>query len=67
MKRLLGRCLFWKRRRDDEEGQAMVEYATVTMALFGGIVMGWPFLVQLMHAMNVYYQSIYYVIQSPLP
>ncbi|MCE9669259.1 hypothetical protein LY474_15720 [Myxococcus stipitatus] len=48
-------------------GQAAVEYATVTAALLGFTVLGWPFLVQLLNALNRYFGSIYYVIQSPVP
>ncbi|WP_241758474.1 hypothetical protein [Myxococcus landrumensis] len=48
-------------------GQSMVEYATVTAALLGFTVMGWPFLVQLLNALQKYFGSIYYVIQSPIP
>ncbi|NTX05191.1 hypothetical protein HUA74_11790 [Myxococcus sp. CA051A] len=48
-------------------GQSMVEYAVVTAALMGFTVMGWPFLVQLLNALQRYFGSIYYVIQSPIP
>jgi hypothetical protein len=48
-------------------GQGMVEYAVVAAALLGFTVMGWPFLVKLINALNTYFDSIYYVIQSPLP
>ncbi|NTX09228.1 hypothetical protein HUA74_11810 [Myxococcus sp. CA051A] len=48
-------------------GQSMVEYATVTAALMGFTVMGWPFLVQLLNALQRYFSSVYYVIQSPIP
>ncbi|MCP3058437.1 hypothetical protein LXT21_06615 [Myxococcus sp. K38C18041901] len=48
-------------------GQSMVEYAVVTAALMGFTVMGWPFLVQLLNALHRYFNSIYYVIQSPIP
>ncbi|HEX5749354.1 MAG TPA: hypothetical protein VFZ09_24210 [Archangium sp.] len=46
-------------------GQAMVEYAIVTAAIMGFTVMGWPFLIQLLNALHRYFQSLYYVIQSP--
>ncbi|QSQ20076.1 hypothetical protein JY651_33025 [Pyxidicoccus parkwayensis] len=48
-------------------GQAMVEYSVVTAALLGFTVLGWPFLVQLINGLHRYFQSIYYVIQSPIP
>lgn len=54
-------------QRRAARGQAMVEYAIVTSALLGFTVMGWPFLVQLINALHRYFQSIYYVIQSPIP
>ena len=48
-------------------GQAMSEYATITAALLGFTVLGWPFLVQLLNGLHRYFQRIYYLIQSPLP
>ncbi|WP_426747966.1 hypothetical protein VZQ01_12935 [Myxococcus faecalis] len=53
--------------RRKPRGQSMVEYAVVTAALMGFTVMGWPFLVQLLNALHRYFNSIYYVIQSPIP
>ncbi|AKF79854.1 hypothetical protein SAMN05443572_1011160 [Myxococcus fulvus] len=53
--------------RRKPRGQAMVEYAVVTAALMGFTVMGWPFLVQLLNSLHRYFNSIYYVIQSPIP
>ncbi|WP_223642482.1 hypothetical protein [Corallococcus sp. EGB] len=50
-----------------QRGQAMAEYGVITAAFFGFTVMSWPFLVQLIRALNTYFQSIYYVIQSPIP
>jgi hypothetical protein len=47
-------------------GQSMVEYVTVSAALFGFTVLGWPFLVQLLNALHRYFASLYYVIQSPV-
>ncbi|RMG19754.1 MAG: hypothetical protein D6729_04495 [Deltaproteobacteria bacterium] len=52
---------------DEESGQAAVEYATVTAAILGMTVLSWPFLVELLNGLNVYYQSIYWVLESPLP
>lgn len=60
MKRMRASRLQRKRR-----GQAMVEYAVVTAAIMGFTVMGWPFLIQLLNALHRYFQSLYYVIQSP--
>ncbi|WP_426749054.1 hypothetical protein VZQ01_12915 [Myxococcus faecalis] len=45
----------------------MVEYAVVSAALLGITTVGWPFLVQLLNALHRYFNSIYYVIQSPIP
>ncbi|MFY1831590.1 hypothetical protein ACN47A_37095 [Myxococcus fulvus] len=53
--------------RRKPRGQAMVEYAVVTAALMGFTVMGWPFLVQLLNSLHRYFNSIYYVVQSPIP
>ncbi|WP_256571356.1 hypothetical protein [Myxococcus guangdongensis] len=55
------------RKLSRARGQSMVEYAVVTAALMGFTVMGWPFLVQLLNALHRYFNSIYYVIQSPIP
>ncbi|QSQ10825.1 hypothetical protein [Myxococcus landrumensis] len=54
-------------RRARARGQSLVEYAIITAALMGFTVMGWPFLVQLLNALQKYFGSIYYVIQSPIP
>ena len=54
-------------RRRPARGQAMVEYAIVTSALLGFTVLSWPFLLQLIDGLHRYFQSIYYVIQSPIP
>ncbi|MFP2928675.1 hypothetical protein ACLESO_26460 [Pyxidicoccus sp. 3LG] len=48
-------------------GQAMVEYVVVTAALLGFGTLSWPYLVDLLRALDRYYQSIYYVILCPLP
>jgi hypothetical protein len=45
----------------------MVEYAIVTAALLGFTVLGWPFLPQLLNALDRYFRSVYYIIQSPVP
>lgn|GEM_PF-3067006 len=55
------------RRRRTRRGQAAVEYIVVVAALFGFTVFGWPFTTRLINALDAYYQSIYYVIQSPVP
>lgn len=51
----------------EESGQATVEYAYVAFALMGGAVASWPFTVELINAMNSYYEAIYWVINSPIP
>jgi hypothetical protein len=49
-------------------GQAMIEYTFVAHALLiGGAAMVWPFLVFLMRALSIYFQSIYFIITSPVP
>jgi len=48
-------------------GQATVEYVVVTAALLGFGTLGWPFLVQMINALGRYFQSLYYIIQSPVP
>jgi hypothetical protein len=53
--------------RQRARGQSMVEYSVVTAALFGFLVLGWPFLVQLLNGLQRYFSSIYYIIQSPVP
>lgn len=50
-----------------EEGQAAAEYATITVAMLGTTVLSWPFLVELLNALDRYYQSIYWVLQAPVP
>ncbi|WP_233591422.1 hypothetical protein [Corallococcus sp. AB011P] len=45
----------------------MSEYGVITAAFFGFTVLSWPFLIQLLRALNTYFQSIYYIIQSPIP
>ncbi|AKJ06532.1 hypothetical protein ATI61_105482 [Archangium gephyra] len=48
-------------------GQATVEYVVVSAAFLGFTTLGWPFLVQMIDALGKYFQSIYYIIQSPVP
>jgi hypothetical protein len=43
-----------------------VEYVAFSAALLGATTVGWPYLVMLLNALNRYFQSLYYVIQSPL-
>jgi hypothetical protein len=45
----------------------MSEYTIITAALLGFAVLGWPFTVQLLNGLHRYFQSIYYIIQSPVP
>lgn len=45
----------------------MVEYVIITAAIMGGLVMSWPFTIELLRALNTYYQSIYLVLAAPLP
>jgi Flp pilus assembly pilin Flp len=49
-------------------GQAMVEYSVVAhMILVGGTAVGFPFLAKLLNALTKYYESIYWVLTSPIP
>jgi hypothetical protein len=61
-----------KRTRDTllaraRRGQSMVEYVIVAAAFLGFGVLGWPFLTGMINALHRYFQSIYYIIQSPVP
>lgn len=55
------------RTATSRRGQAMVEYAIITAAILGMTVLSWPFTGKLVEALDRYYQSIYWVIQSPVP
>ncbi len=55
------------REREREKGQAATEYAIITAALLGGTILSWPYFVELINAMNQYYDSVYWVINAPLP
>ena len=55
------------RLRPRSRGQSAVEYVSVSAAFLGFSILGWPFLVQMLNALGRYFQSLYYVIQSPLP
>lgn len=49
-------------------GQAMLEYSFVAHAiLLGGGLVGFPFVSQLIQALSLYYESIYFVLTSPVP
>ena len=50
-----------------EEGQAATEYAILSVMILGGAGLSWPFLIELMSAMNTYYNSMFSAIQCPLP
>ena len=54
------------RARKQVRGQSMVEYAVITAGLLGFTALSWPYIRLLLTAMDVYYQGIYYVLQSPL-
>lgn len=57
-----------KRRARRIRGQAMVEYSLVAHALLiGGAALAWPFLVYMMRALSIYFQSIYFIVTSPVP
>ncbi|WP_044187579.1 hypothetical protein [Hyalangium minutum] len=47
-------------------GQSTVEYVAFSAALLGFGTLGWPYLVMMLNALNRYFESLYYVIQSPL-
>ena len=49
-------------------GQAMVEYSFVThILMLGGAATLWVFTGYLFKALDLYYQSIYFVLQSSVP
>ncbi|MDF1561740.1 MAG: hypothetical protein P1V51_01780 [Deltaproteobacteria bacterium] len=50
-----------------EAGQASSEYAIISAMILGGGALSWPFLIDLLEAMNTYYGSIYAAIQCPIP
>ncbi|MBL8955752.1 MAG: hypothetical protein JNK82_33570 [Myxococcaceae bacterium] len=55
---------FFKRAR----GQAMVEYSFIAHAiLIGGTFFAWPFTSALLNGLSRYYESIYWVLTSPVP
>jgi hypothetical protein len=56
-----------RRRRRAVRGQDTVEYAFITFVILVGLGLGWPFLNRLMDALSTYYESIYYVVLSPIP
>ncbi|KFE68957.1 hypothetical protein DB31_6859 [Hyalangium minutum] len=43
-----------------------MEYVAFSAALLGFGTLGWPYLVMMLNALNRYFESLYYVIQSPL-
>lgn len=45
----------------------MVEYVTIAAAFLGFTVLSWPYLVLMINALDRYFSSLYYIIQSPLP
>ncbi len=55
-------------RRRLQRGQAMLEYTMVTHAiLIGGTMLVWPFLIRMLNALTVYFQSIYFVLNAATP
>ena len=50
-----------------ERGQASAEYAMISAMILGGGALSWPFLIDLLEALDTYYDSIYAAIQCPLP
>ena len=62
MKQRLVRGARWIR------GQAMVEYTMVAHAiLIGGTLACWPFVSKLVNGLSTYFESIYFVLTSPVP
>ena len=54
--------------RRSRRGQAMIEYSVVAYALLiSTMVAGWPFISYMMNALTKYYESISFVITSPVP
>lgn len=57
-----------KRVLKSRRGQAMMEYTMVShVLLIGGMGMAWPFMSALMNAMDLYYQSIYFIVSCSVP
>lgn len=56
------------RPRSRERGQAMIEYALVSVLLFGGLASaGMIFLPNMIRAYNIYYKSFYAILNLPFP
>lgn len=49
-----------------DRGQSTVEYVAFSAALLGFGTLGWPYMVMMINALSRYFESLYYVIQSPL-
>ena len=48
--------------------QAMLEYSLISHALLiGGAFGAWVFVDYFMYALNLYFESVYWVITSPVP
>ncbi len=55
-------------RTRSQLGQAMVEYSTISyFILVGALGAGWPFMGEMVKALNSYYEGIYYTLNLPLP
>ncbi len=55
-------------RKRHQRGQATFEYSFVSHVLmFMGTGIGWYFTVYLFKALNAFYDSIYFVLQSSVP
>ncbi|HYH99761.1 hypothetical protein [Hyalangium sp.] len=52
--------------RGHPRGQSMVEYVAFSAAVLGVGTVGWPYLAMMLNALSRYFESLYYVIQSPL-
>jgi hypothetical protein len=54
--------------KKSRRGQAMVEYTMVShVLLIGGAAATWPFMSFMMKGMNLYYQSIFWMLSTSVP
>lgn len=44
----------------------MVEYVVISAAILGFTALSWPYIAMMINAFDIYYQGIYYVLQSPI-
>jgi Flp pilus assembly protein TadG len=63
-----GRPGFLQRLRRGRRGQAMVEYALISVLMFGTLASaGMIFLPNMIRAYNIYYKSFFALLNLPIP